>query len=115
VFDLLHHQRRDQVVMLCAFDVLSINGEDVRREPIEERKAELAKLLRRPRLTASLSMSSSPATVRSSIATLAGSAARVSSAKRLGSPYRGGRFAHWVKVKNPNAPAVKREAEQDWN
>jgi ATP-dependent DNA ligase len=66
--------------MLCAFDVLSINGEDVRREPIEERKAELAKLLRRPRLTASLSMSSSPATVRSSIATLAGSAARVSSA-----------------------------------
>jgi hypothetical protein len=21
---------------------------------------------------------------------------------------------HWVKVKNPNAPAVKREAEEDW-
>jgi ATP-dependent DNA ligase len=29
--------------------------------------------------------------------------------KRLGSPYRSGRVAHWVKVKNPKAPAVKRE------
>jgi ATP-dependent DNA ligase len=34
--------------------------------------------------------------------------------KRLGSPYRGGRSAHWLKVKNPAAPAVKREAEEDW-
>ncbi len=24
------------------------------------------------------------------------------------------RPAHWVKVKNPKAPAVKREAEEDW-
>src|SRR5262249_4303660 len=34
--------------------------------------------------------------------------------KRLGSPYRSGRSPHWVKIKNPNAPAVKREAEEDW-
>jgi hypothetical protein len=34
--------------------------------------------------------------------------------KRLGSPYRAGRSAHWLKVKNPAAPAVKREAEEDW-
>jgi bifunctional non-homologous end joining protein LigD len=34
--------------------------------------------------------------------------------KRLGSPYRPGRSAHWVKVKNPAAPAVKREAEEEW-
>jgi bifunctional non-homologous end joining protein LigD len=34
--------------------------------------------------------------------------------KRLGSPYRSGRSAHRVKIKNPNAPAVKREAEEDW-
>ena len=27
--------------------------------------------------------------------------------KRLGSPYGSGRSAHWVKVKNPNAPAVR--------
>jgi ATP-dependent DNA ligase len=34
--------------------------------------------------------------------------------KRLGSPYHSGRSAHWVKVTNPKAPAVKREAEEDW-
>jgi ATP-dependent DNA ligase len=34
--------------------------------------------------------------------------------KRFGSPYRSGRWPHWVKVKNPEAPAVKREAEEDW-
>jgi ATP-dependent DNA ligase len=34
--------------------------------------------------------------------------------KRLGSPYRSGRSPHWLKVKNPEAPAVKREAEEKW-
>ena len=34
--------------------------------------------------------------------------------KRLGSSYRGGRSPHWLKVKNPAAPAAKREAEEEW-
>jgi bifunctional non-homologous end joining protein LigD len=34
--------------------------------------------------------------------------------KRLGSMYRRGRSPHWIKVKNPKAPAVRREAEEDW-
>jgi ATP-dependent DNA ligase len=34
--------------------------------------------------------------------------------KRLGSPYRSGRSRDWIKGKNPAAPAVKREAEEDW-
>jgi ATP-dependent DNA ligase len=34
--------------------------------------------------------------------------------KRLGSQYRSGRTDQWLKVKNPAAPAVKREAEEDW-
>jgi ATP-dependent DNA ligase len=34
--------------------------------------------------------------------------------KRLGSPYRSGRVDHWLKIKNPAAPAMKREAEEDW-
>jgi hypothetical protein len=32
----------------------------------------------------------------------------------LGSAYRSGRSRHWIKSKNPTAPAVKREAEEDW-
>jgi bifunctional non-homologous end joining protein LigD len=35
--------------------------------------------------------------------------------KRLGSSYRSGRADCWVKVKNPDAPAVRREAEEDWS
>jgi ATP-dependent DNA ligase len=35
--------------------------------------------------------------------------------KRLGSTYRFGRSPDWLKFKNPSAPAVKREAEEDWS
>jgi len=28
--------------------------------------------------------------------------------------YRSGRSKHWVKLKNPAAPAVRREAEEEW-
>ena len=35
--------------------------------------------------------------------------------KRLGSRYRSGRSPDWLKFKNPEAPAVKREAEEDWS
>ncbi len=34
--------------------------------------------------------------------------------RRLGSTYRSGRVTHWLKIKNPAAPAVTREAEEDW-
>jgi bifunctional non-homologous end joining protein LigD len=34
--------------------------------------------------------------------------------KRLGSIYRSGRSPDGLKMKNPEAPAVKREAEEDW-
>jgi bifunctional non-homologous end joining protein LigD len=34
--------------------------------------------------------------------------------KRLGSHYRSGRSTAWLKIKNPAAPAVRREAEEDW-
>jgi ATP-dependent DNA ligase len=34
--------------------------------------------------------------------------------KRIGTPYRSGRSINWVKVKNLKAPAVKREADEDW-
>jgi hypothetical protein len=34
--------------------------------------------------------------------------------KRLGSSYRSGRSRDWLKMNNPAAPAVKREAEEDW-
>jgi hypothetical protein len=34
--------------------------------------------------------------------------------QRKDSRYSSDRSPHWIKSKNPNAPAVKREAEEDW-
>jgi bifunctional non-homologous end joining protein LigD len=34
--------------------------------------------------------------------------------KRIDRPYTSGRSRDWIKIKNPNAPAVKRIAEIDW-
>jgi bifunctional non-homologous end joining protein LigD len=34
--------------------------------------------------------------------------------KRKDSDYVSGRSRHWIRSKNPHAPAVKREAEIDW-
>ena len=34
--------------------------------------------------------------------------------KRRESPYRSGHSPAWLKMKNPAAPAVKREADEDW-
>jgi ATP-dependent DNA ligase len=35
--------------------------------------------------------------------------------KRLGSRYQSGRSLLWVKTRNPNAPAIKRLTEEEWN
>jgi bifunctional non-homologous end joining protein LigD len=34
--------------------------------------------------------------------------------KKLGSPYRSGRSDTWLKIKNPKAPAATRVWEEDW-
>ena len=63
MFDLIRGHATNAGAVLCAFDLLEVNGEDIRREPIEDRKRRLAGLLRR-RTTASRSTSTSVATVR---------------------------------------------------
>jgi bifunctional non-homologous end joining protein LigD len=48
VFDLIRHQRHGDDAVLIAFDLIELDGEDLRRAPIEQRKRQLAKLVRRP-------------------------------------------------------------------
>ena len=48
VFDLIRGHSTNARAVLCAFDLLEVNGEDVRPEPIEDRKRRLAGLLRLP-------------------------------------------------------------------
>jgi bifunctional non-homologous end joining protein LigD len=96
----------------CAFDLLELDGRDLRRRPIEERKELLTQLLRgsNPSIVVNKHYEEDGAVVfrRRGL----GCEGIVS--KRLGSIYRRGRSPLWLKVKNPNAPAVKREAEEDW-
>src|SRR5499425_1688362 len=45
VFDLIRGHGSKTSAVLCAFDLLELDGRDLRRRPIEERKGLLAKLL----------------------------------------------------------------------
>src|SRR5438046_5440826 len=47
MFERLRQRRDDRHVFLYAFDLLELDGRDLRREPIEDRKAALATLLRK--------------------------------------------------------------------
>jgi ATP-dependent DNA ligase len=113
-FDRLRYRRQDGAVFLFAFDLIERNGQDLRREPLEVRKRELGKLLR---WAAQIGLQfnkhiAEPGEVvfRHACKGLEGIAS-----KRLGSPYRSGRSKDWLKFKNPAAPAVRREVEEDWN
>jgi bifunctional non-homologous end joining protein LigD len=46
VFELLRYRRQDHAATLCAFDLVEVDGNDLRRHPIEDRKWQLAQLLR---------------------------------------------------------------------
>ena len=113
VFELIRGHGAGEHAVLSAFDLLELDGEDLRRKPIETRKALLAKLLERSHLSLVLNehYEGDGALVFREACRL-GCEGIVS--KKLGSIYRRGRSPLWLKVKNPNAPAVKREAEEDW-
>jgi bifunctional non-homologous end joining protein LigD len=112
-FDRLRYRRADASVFLFAFDLLELDGQDLRREPFETRKATLASLLRGslPGLRLNEHLAHDGETVFRHACKM-GLEGIVS--KRLGSRYRSGRSPDWLKFKNPAAPAVKREAEEDW-
>jgi bifunctional non-homologous end joining protein LigD len=112
-FDRLLYRRHDATVFLYAFDLIELNGDDLRREPLEVRKATLASVLAKAALGLRLNehIEADGPTVFAHACKM-GLEGIVS--KRKGSPYRSGRSPDWLKMKNPTAPAVKREGEEDW-
>ena len=113
VFELIRRHGALASAVHCAFDLLELDGKDLQRQPIEIRKSLLAKLLKGSHSSIVLNehFEEDGALVYGAACQL-GCEGIVS--KRLGSPYRSGRSPHWVKVKKPKAPAVNREAEEDW-
>jgi bifunctional non-homologous end joining protein LigD len=112
-FDRIRYRRHDASVFLYAFDLIELNGDDLRREPLDTRKATLASVLRRgaPGLRLNEHIEADGPTVFAHACKM-GLEGIVS--KRKASSYRSGRSSDWLKMKNPNAPAVKREEEEDW-
>jgi bifunctional non-homologous end joining protein LigD len=99
--------------VLIAFDLIELDGRDLPREPLEQRKRTLTKLARGRHLGIVLNEHyNGDGDLVFEHACKLGCEGIVS--KRLGSFYRSGRSPHWLKIKNPSAPAVTREAEEDW-
>jgi bifunctional non-homologous end joining protein LigD len=112
-FDRIRYRRHVASVFLYAFDLIELNGDDLRREPLGVRKATLRSLLVKvgPGLRWNEHIEGDGGTIFRHACKL-GLEGIVS--KRKGSLYRSGRSPDWLKMKNPAAPAVKREAEEDW-
>jgi len=112
-FELLHSCNCDAGAMIWAFDLLSLDGEDLRGLPLVERKARLAKLLKQFRqqgiACAEHIGGDGAAAFRSACAM--GLEGIVS--KRRDSVYRSGPTRSWLKTKNPNAPGVTRFQDRE--
>ena len=111
VFDRLHSKGYDEAAHLFAFDLLEIDGADIRREPLWERKRRLRKLIGRSksRILYNEHIEDDGETIYRH-ACLVGCEGIVS--KRLDLSYTSGRVKCWVKVKNPKAPAALRIEEE---
>jgi bifunctional non-homologous end joining protein LigD len=92
-FDGLRNRRGE--VHLCAFDLLELDGRDLRLEPLMERRRLLAELVRKPRCGLVLNEQfDHDGTLVFEHACLLGCEGIVS--KRKDSRYRSGRSHHWV-------------------
>jgi bifunctional non-homologous end joining protein LigD len=99
--------------MLYAFDLLDLDGEDIRGMPLGDRERRLARLLNGHRLRIVLRdhTDEDGATIFRQ-ACVMGLEGIVS--KRLTAPYRSGPSRDWIKIRNPNSPAMIRARESEW-
>jgi bifunctional non-homologous end joining protein LigD len=112
-FNRIRYRHHDADVFMWAFDLIELDGDDLRRDPLDVRKATLANVLARaaPGLRLNEHIEEDGPVVLHHACKL-GLEGIVS--KRKDSRYSSGRSPHWLKSKNPSAPAVRREAEEDW-
>ena len=110
-FDRLRRRQHDASVFLYAFDLIESNGDDLRRDPLEVRKATLASVLARAshglRLNEHIEADGPTVFAHACRMGLEGIVS-----KRKNSAYAS---RDWLKSKNPDCAAVRREAEEDWS
>src|SRR5215218_4115415 len=107
-FNGLHSRKHNDEVQLYAFDILALEGDDLRKLPLHLRKNNLTRLLaRRPEgiFVSDFEQGEiGPELFRA--ACQMGLEGMVS--KRRDSTYRAGRSPSWIKVKNRSSPAMNR-------
>jgi len=110
-FDMLHSRTADHLAVACAFDLLMHNGDDLRRQPLRERKFALGKLLMRSRdgIQYVEHTEGHGEKLFEAVCDL-GLEGIVS--KRLTSVYKSGPSKTWIKVKNPKSPAATRTMDR---
>jgi bifunctional non-homologous end joining protein LigD len=112
-FDRIRYRRHDADVFMWAFDLIELNSDDLRRDPLNVRKATLASVLARAasglRLNEHLEADGPDVFHHACKLGLEGIVS-----KHGESRYHSGRSRHWIKSKNPLSAAVRREAEMDW-
>ena len=92
-----------------AFDLIELNGEDLRDQPMQDRKAKLARLLRGCdgiRFTEHLEEDGARVFEHACRLEFEGIVS-----KRRASWYRSGRYRTWIKTRNPDSPAARRIEE----
>jgi bifunctional non-homologous end joining protein LigD len=112
-FDRIRYRRHDTEAFMYAFDLIELDGEDLRYEPLTVRKRTLASLLSRTGSGLRLNEHLEHDDGAEVFAHACGMGLEGIVSKRKESRYSSGRSPDWIKSKNPSAPAVKREAE-DW-
>jgi bifunctional non-homologous end joining protein LigD len=113
-FDRIRYGRHDASVFLYAFDLIELSGDDLRRDPLQVRKATLASVLAKAGPGIRFNEHIEGATARQSSRMPAGWASKALSRSAGARPTARGRSPDWLKMKNPACAAVKREAEEDW-
>lgn len=110
IFSKLHSKLNDPTVVMFAFDVLEVDGDDMRPLPLIDRKAKLRRLLARTKdgIYYNDHLVEDGSLVYEHACKL-GCEGIV--AKKLDRPYRSGRVKSWLKIKNPKSPAMMRVDE----
>ena len=113
-FDELRQRNGAKRAILYGFDLIELNGVDLRRRPLLERKTALADLLGETKAGIMLNDHiTADGDMVFAHACRLGAEGIVS--KQVDSSYRSGPHPAWVKTKNPASIAVQRELSQNWN
>jgi ATP-dependent DNA ligase len=114
-FDLLRRRQRDDRASLYAFDLIELAADDRRRDPLEQRRVDLARLLADASLGLVLRkwIDGNKLDGKTVFEQVYSPGREGIVSKRKDSRYIAGRSPYWLKMKSPTSDAVRRGAEDE--